>query len=209
MRRPLLALAFLGLPALAHADDAIDASASTAPPITVGARVGGYGFRDPQAGDRRDAWDDCRMNGLGVFARKDLGRVNVEAGTDIYFSESFPMKPSAQDAGEDRLSGLVTVAAGARLVDTKYVRALAQIGTGVELTRFSMAMPNGTTAEDSRALPLGFVGVAGEVVLGARTAIGASMRTYIMGKFEADRDCQLEVKPEAAAQGQFYLTYRL
>ncbi len=189
---------------------AAGATAAADPIDTVGARVGGYGFRTPQGtGDVRDGWNDCRMNGVGVFARKDVSFVNVEAGADIYFSESFPMQAQPSDQNEDRLSGLVTVAAGAHLLDTKYVRALAQVGTGVELTHVHMAMDNGTQADDSRALPLGFVGFAAELKVGDHTALGAALRTYVMGKFEANAACQLQVVPEAAAQGQFYLTYRL
>ncbi|MCE9573047.1 MAG: hypothetical protein K8W52_07815 [Deltaproteobacteria bacterium] len=30
-------------------------------------------------GGRRAAWDDCRMNGLGAFARRELG-LDLEAG---------------------------------------------------------------------------------------------------------------------------------
>jgi hypothetical protein len=177
--------------------------------LTIGSRVGGYGFRNPQAGDRRDAWNDCRMNGIGVFAREDVGRLNVEAGADIYFSESFPMKPLDADAREDRLSGLVTVAAGARVLEIGRFHALAQLGGGVELTHFKMSMPDGETGEASRAMPMGFVGLAAELSIGDRAAIGASLRTNVMGKFEANEACQLSVHPEAAAQGQFFLTYRL
>ncbi|HTJ42326.1 MAG TPA: hypothetical protein VL463_09550 [Kofleriaceae bacterium] len=187
----------------------LSAAAHADPVDTIGARVGGYGFRNPQATESRNAWDDCRMNGLGVFARKDVGFVNVEAGADIYFSESFPMAPNSDDAAEDRLSGIVTVAAGAKLVDTSRFRAMAQLGTGVELTHFKMTMPTGLEAEDSRALPVGFVGVTAEIKLGDKTAVGGALRTFVMGKFDANAACQLEVEPEAAAQGQFYLSYRL
>ena len=197
MRILLASIVLLGT--AAHAD----------PVDTIGARVGGYGFRNPQATESRNAWDDCRMNGLGVFARKDVGFVNVEAGADIYFSESFPMKPIATDAQEDRLSGLVTVAAGARVLEIGRFHALAQLGGGVELTHVKMSMPDGETGEASRALPMGFVGLAAELSIGDRTAIGASLRTNVMGKFEANEACQLSVHPEAAAQGQFFLTYRL
>jgi hypothetical protein len=200
MRLPLLATALVTATAATAAAEPID---------TVGARIGGYGFHNQQAGDRADAWNDCRMNGFGVFARKDLGVLNVEGGADIYSSESFPMKPAPGDASEDRLSGLVTVAAGARILDTGRFRALAQLGAGVELTHVQMSMTNGTTGEDSRALPLGFVGVSAELRLGDRTSIGAAMRTFVMGKFEANPACQLEVVPSAAAQGQFYLAYRI
>jgi hypothetical protein len=177
------------------------ATAAADPVDTIGARVGGYGFHDPQAASSRDAWNDCRMNGVGVFARKDVGLLDVEAGADLYTSQP--------GGAEDRLSGIVTVAAGARLLDTHHVRALAQLGTGVELTRVSMSMPTGVVAEDARALPLGFVGVAAEVELGAHTAIGGVLRTFVMGRFDANPACQLEVEPAAAAQGQLYLAYRL
>jgi hypothetical protein len=187
---------------LAAALVTLTAATAAADPIdTIGARVGGYGFHDPQAASSRDAWNDCRMNGLGVFARKDAGVVTVEAGADLYTSQP--------GTAEDRLSGILTVAAGARLFDAHHVRALAQLGTGVELTRFSMAMPNGAVAEDSRALPLGFVGISAEVALGAHTALGGVLRTFVMGRFDANAACQLEVEPDAAAQGQLYLAYRL
>jgi hypothetical protein len=200
MRLPLLAAALVTATAATAAAEPID---------FVGARVGGYGFHNQQAGDRAQAWDDCRMNGLGVFARKDVGILNVEAGADIYSSDSFPQKPAPGDASEDRLSGLVTVAAGTRIIDTGRFRALAQLGTGVELTHVKMSMDNGTTGEASRAMPLGFVGVAAELRLGDRTSVGAAVRTFVMGKFEANAACQLEVVPSAAAQGQFYLAYRI
>jgi hypothetical protein len=201
MRRHLLAALLLALATPLAAADPVD---------TVGARVGGYGFRTPQGTtDVRDGWNDCRMNGVGVFARKDVGIVNVEGGADIYFSESFPMQAQTSDENEDRLSGLVTVAAGARIVDTGRFRALAQLGTGLELTHVKMTMDTGQVATDSRALPLGFVGVAAELRVTDRTSVGASMRTYVMGKFDATPACQLEVVPEVAAQGQFYLSYQL
>ena len=71
-------------------------------------------------------------------------------------------------------------------------------------------MDTGQIATDSRVLPLGFVGVAAELRVGNRASVGASLRTYVMGKFDATPACQLEAAvPEVAAQGQFYLSYRL
>jgi hypothetical protein len=52
-------------------------------PYSFGARVGGYGFRREE-GDRRNAWDECRMNGLGVFGARQLaGPLFVAAGLDL------------------------------------------------------------------------------------------------------------------------------
>ena len=99
----------------------------------------------------------------------------------------------------------------------------AKPGTGLELTRIAMPAPDGSTAHDQRVLPLGFVGVGGELLLGARTAFGASLRAHVMGHFDHADDwgahdhasalatggSELTVSPEIAAQGQFYVSYRL
>ncbi len=190
-------------------------------PITVGARVGGYGFRNPDSVDATGhvAWDACRMNGLGVFARRPLGRFFAEGGADVYFTEGFPTGTADVPAGESRsrLSGLMTVAAGANIVETRRFIGYAQLGAGLEMTsfRFTSGMD---TMEDSRALPLGFVGVGGELRLG-QTSFGASLRAHVMGNYsavyQANRDTwdpttnHLEVSPEAAAQGQFYVSYAM
>jgi hypothetical protein len=192
-------------------------------PITVGARVGGYGFRNPDSVDTTSghvAWDECRMNGLGVFGRRGVGRWFGEAGVDLYFSEAFPLPAAEMADGEsiDRLSGLTTIAAGANVIETQHVIGYAQIGVGVELTQFRFQHGDDTLAT-RRALPMGFVGVGGELRVGSRTSFGASLRAHIMGNFnaayQANRDVwdpmtnHLEVAPEAAAQGQFYVAYRL
>lgn len=200
-------------------------------PLTVGARVGGYGFRNPGTVDDHGhvAWDACRMNGLGVFARRPVGRLFAEAGADLYFAESFPMAPAPGDEAIDRVSGLLTVAIGANVVRTRRVSIHAQLGAGLELTRVAMTMATGEVHKDRRALPVGFVGVGGELHLGARTSLGASLRTHVMGYFEhagwggggggghdhgtaalaEPAGSSLEVTPELAAQGQFYVSYRL
>jgi len=195
---------------------------AVAEPITVGARVGGYGFRNPDSvGDNGHvAWDECRMNGLGVFVRRGLGRFFAEGGADVYFSESFPLPAADLASGDrqDRLSGLVTVAVGANLVRTKHFVGYAQLGAGLELTQFRFSHGE-DELEDQRALPLGFVGLGGELRLGDRTSLGANLRAHVMGNFDAayqpDREVwdpmsdHLEVRPEAAAQGQFYVAYQL
>lgn len=239
MRRtvPVLAIivaAVAASPALAAAESTTSSSpsssASSPPspslvPLTVGARVGGYGFRRPGAVDDHGhvAWDDCRMNGLGVFARRPVGRLFAEAGADLYFAESFPMAaPAAEDGEMDRISGLFTVALGAELVRTRRFAGHVQVGTGLELTRVGMPATDGTTMTDRRALPLGFLGVGGELRLG-RTSLGASLRAHVMGHFDHDAawgahdhaaaltsdGADLTVSPEIAAQGQFYVAYRL
>ena len=229
MRRTVPSLAVLLLAAVPAAADPTGPTGATATaatrPITVGARVGGYGFRNPGTVDAHGhvAWDDCRMNGVGVFARRPLGRLFTEAGADLYFSESFPMATAAGEDGMDRMSGLLTVAIGADLVRTRHVTGYAQLGTGLELTRVAMTTADGAVHRDQRALPLGFIGVGGEVRLGARTGLGFNLRTHVMGHFGHDGSGQvldaaatagpaagtISVSPEIAAQGQFYIAYRL
>ncbi|MEZ4403739.1 MAG: hypothetical protein R3B06_27190 [Kofleriaceae bacterium] len=190
-------------------------------PLTLGARVGGYGFRNPSSVDSAGhvAWDQCRMNGLGVFARRGLGRFFTEGGADFYFSERFPQAPvDAMGDQFDRLSGLITVAAGANVIETRRFVGYAQLGAGLELTRFTFRHVDDVMT-DQRALPVGFVGFGGEVRVGQRTRLGANLRAHLMGNFtaayQADRDVwdpetnHLEVSPEAAAQGQFYVSYAM
>ncbi len=224
-----LAGALIAVPGLAAAEPTGPGrvpAAHTPTPLTVGARVGGYGFRRPGAVDVTGhvAWDDCRMNGVGMFARRPVGRLFAEAGADLYFAETFPIPTTHDDHAMDRMSGLLTVAIGADLVHTRRFVGYAQLGAGLELTRVSMTKADGEVLRDQRALPLGFVGFGGELRLGARTALGASLRTHVMGHFDHDEqagpagaaalatgtaDGGLDASPEIAAQGQFYVSYQL
>lgn len=225
---PLLLAA---LPAVAVADDRPPipepapevAATAPAPALAFGARIGGYGFRR-EDGDRRNAWDECRMNGLGVFGERAIaGPLFVEAGVDLYFSESFPQAPVDTDLPIDRMSGLVTAAIGLRADGPWRTSGYAQLGVGLELTRVSV--PYGEdTITDQQALPAGFLGVGGDVRVGAGTYLGASLRAHVMGNFEYDpEDLEMQpgwtsppaaaevfaASPDAAAQVQFYVRREL
>jgi len=230
MRHPKLLLALsmsatVSVSATAGADDAAgDAAGPTAVsarvmPYSFGARVGGYGFRREE-GDRRNAWDECRMNGLGVFGERRLGgALFVEGGLDLYFSESFPLAPSDQDLPIDRMSSLITTAIGLRADGPWRTSGYAQLGVGLELTRVSVPYGDDRIT-DQQALPAGFLGVGGDVRIGDRTHLGANLRAHVMGNFEYDAD-DLEMQPgwttppaadevfaaspDAAAQVQFYV----
>jgi hypothetical protein len=185
---------------------------------SFGARVGGYGFRRDE-GDARSAWDECRMNGMGVFGTRTVrGPVFVEGGLDLYFSETFPL-PSDDDLPIDRMSALVTAAIGLRAEGAWRTSGYAQLGVGLELTQVSV--PYGEdTISDQLALPAGFLGVGGELRVGARTSLGANLRAHVMGNFDYDPE-DLEMQPgwttppaaadvfdpapDAAAQAQFYV----
>ena len=219
----LLALA----PAVAAADPAEPTALSTtaapaAPDYAVGFRIGGYGFR--REGDARleRGWTECRMNGLGVFADRYLrGPAFVEAGLDAYFTQDFIASSPATDLPIDRMSGLISVAAGVRTQLAPWLRAYLQVGAGVELTR--LAVPygtDGTTLRDDKVLPEGFFGIGADLRVARGTYLGASMRLLVMGNFNYDparlqmsnpwvtepsRDDVFAASPAFAMQGQFYV----
>src|SRR5438445_771758 len=56
---------------LAGAQLGISASAPKIP-VGFGARVGGYGFRNTR-GQGGTVWDQCRMDGIGLFGNIGLG----------------------------------------------------------------------------------------------------------------------------------------
>jgi hypothetical protein len=188
-------------------------------PYSFGARVGGYGFRR-EDGDRRNAWDECRMNGFGLFGERRFGGpLFVEGGLDLYFSESFPLPDTEADLPIDRVSSLVTTAIGLRADGPWRTSGYAQLGVGLELTRVSV--PYGEDRiTDQKALPAGFLGIGGDVRVGDRTHLGANFRAHVMGNFDYDPD-DLEMQPgwttppaaeevfapspDAAAQVQFYV----
>jgi len=192
-------------------------STAAADPMSIGFRVGGYGFRREGASSETQSWDQCRMNGLGLFGNRSVrGPLFVEAGLDTYFSTN---QTQPTDLPIDRQSALVSVAGGVRTQVTSWLRGYAQLGVGMELTR--VAVPYGdSTIRDSKALPDGFLGIGGDIRIADGTYLGASMRTLVMGNFDYD-PARLQMtnqwvappkasdvfaaSPGFAAQGQFYV----
>ena len=158
------------------------AAAEPASPYDIGVRIGGYGFRR-EGGSGTDAWNQCRMNGLGVFAHRELrGPLFVEAGLDAYTSTNQAM-PS--DLPIDRQSALLSVAAGVQTHVTSWLRGYAQLGIGAELAR--VAVPYGdATIRDNKVMPDGFFGIGADLRLANATYFGMTMRTLVMGNFEYD-----------------------
>ena len=195
----------------------IVSTTAAADPMSVGFRIGGYGFRREGASSETQTWDQCRMNGLGLFGNRTItGPLFVEAGLDTYFSTN---QGQPTDLPIDRQSALVSVAGGVRTQVTSWLRGYAQLGVGMELTR--VAVPYGdSTIRDSKALPDGFLGIGGDIRIADGTYLGASMRTFVMGNFDYD-PARLQMtnqwvappkasdvfaaSPGFAAQGQFYV----
>jgi hypothetical protein len=201
------------------------ATPAAAEPSTtdVGFRVGGYGFH--REGDQSaDSWTECRMNGVGVFASRDVrGPAFIEAGLDAYVSQAFPTPSPETDLPIDRMSGLVSVAAGARTQIGSRLRGYVQIGAGVELTKVSVPYGDGKTVRDAKVMPEGFFGVGLDLRVAKGTYVGASFRTLVMGNFDYDPariemesawvapqpDVVFDASPDLANQGQFYIRRNL
>ena len=217
MRSALLALPVLLSSTVAFADG-VTARSDAPAMYDLGARVGGYGFR--REGDNSDeGWTECQMGGVGVFASRRLpGPLFVEAGIDAYTSrgEGLP-----EDLPISRMSGIATVAAGARTDFTSRLRGFVQLGGGVELTRVSVPYGEDQTIRDTQVMPTGFIGFGLDVRLGKQTYLGMQLRTHAMGNFNYKRE-ELEMKEawgfttpsedtvfdaslDFAAQGQFYV----
>jgi hypothetical protein len=218
MRPTLFVLPMILAPSLASADE-LHAPATAQPSMyDLGVRVGGYGFR--REGDNSaEGWTECQMGGLGVFASRRLpGPLFVEAGVDAYTSRGDGLPT---DLPISRMSGLATVAAGARTDVTSWLRGFIQVGGGLELTRVSVPYGEDETIRDSQVLPTGFIGFGLDIRLAKRTYVGMNVRTHAMGNFNYKRD-ELEMKEawgfttpdegavfepslDFAAQGQFYI----
>jgi hypothetical protein len=192
-------------------------SLAAAEPYSVGVRVGGYGFH--REGDQSaNAWTQCRMNGLGVFAQRALrGPLFVEAGLDAYASLN---RPAANDLPIDRQSGLISVAAGARSSFTSWLTGYVQLGAGLELARVAVPYGDAGTIRANKAMPDGFFGAGADIRIGSATVFGASLRMLAMGNFSYDPaqlkmsnmwvtpptpDRVFDASPGFATQGQFYI----
>lgn len=194
----------------------VPTSASAEPFVdTVGARVGGYGFREMASTSfmtekSTTGWEACRMNGLGVFASRNLNKhFFAEGALDTYFTDAFPTGEAHgnYDTPIDRVSGLLTIAGGARLFPDKVVSPYVQLGVGAEVTRVRLPALG---MQDTALLPFGFFGVGATVRVGEKLRLGASLRVNAMGYYD-DAQFQTELKHhyELATQGQFFFSYAL
>jgi hypothetical protein len=217
--RPFIFASLVALSGVAAAEPSPSPEAAAAPesPYAMGLRIGGYGFRHETDAATTD-WNECRMNGLGLFAQRGLrGPLFLEAGLDTYFSIG---QGAPTDLPLDRQSALVSVAAGVRTNITPWLRGYIQLGAGVELTRLAVPYGDGTTIRDDKVMPDGFFGAGGEIRIMRGTYIGATLRTHVMGNFNYDptrlqmsnqwvaapqSSDVFKASPAFAEQGQFYV----
>jgi hypothetical protein len=106
-----------------------------------------------------------------------------------------------------------------RAAATSWLSGYAQIGVGVELTRVAVPYDDHELT-DELALPVGFIGIGGDIKIASKTYLGANFRAHVMGNFDYD-PAKLEMErgwttppsagevfapsPDLAAQGQFYV----
>jgi len=202
---------------LAIAALVFSSSAAFADTYEMGVRIGGYGFRR----EGEQIWDECRMNGFGIFGGRRLtGPLFVEAGLDMYGSVG---TGQPMDLPVDRASGLLSTAIGARTQVASWLRGYVQLGGGVELT--SVSVPYGDQRiTDRKAMPEGFFGVGADLRIMRGTYAGASFRTLVMGNFSYDpqrldtsqgwlaapsSNEVFDASPDVAAQFQFYVRREL
>lgn len=181
----------------------------TALTLGIGARVGGYGFRD--AGGAAVNWSNCRMNGVGLFGTFDLGEVFFgELSADFYHSIK-------NDWQMDRVSFFPTAAIGARAFSGALVSPYFQAGGGPEFTRVELG-----GKRSNHVLPAVFLGFGGELNLN-RFHLGTNLKVFSMGLPEYELPAQsysdnyvipdlspareTSMRQEVAAQMQFTARY--
>lgn len=183
-----------------------------------GARVGGYGFRHA---DGEGVWDNCRMNGVGVFGTLDLDKhVFGEVGLDFYSAA-----PETNEQGLDRVSTHGTVGVGFRMLPDFIVSPYAELGGGVEWTRIEALQDGETLLADEGAYPVGYIGFGLEFNATDNLKLGGAFRMLatVLPKYgEAQGDGswkwndttvsgegRIETESDFAAQAQFFLRYAL
>jgi hypothetical protein len=181
-----------------------------------GARVGGYGFRDPSGGEK---WDACRMNGFGVFGTVDANKyLYGELSVDFYSAT-----PDTVEAGLDRTSTHGLAGVGFRMVPDFVLTPFVVIGGGAEYTR--VKLPEGNL---DAVYPMGFIGLGAELNVTRELKLGATLRMLattrpelanndeggsIYGGSQQALTGETNKKPEMefdmAGQGQFFIRYSL
>lgn len=205
-RATLATLTMLTLFLSSTAATAQDVSVQAPRRITpsIGARTGGYGFRQLNQEGTLINWQNCRMNGVGAFGGFELGsKLYSELSVDMYYATARPL-----EQGIDRLSFHTQGLVGFRMPITSWLIPHVHLGGGAEVTRVEIF-----GREDRGVKPVGFVGLGGELALGD-FRFGSTIRSNVMQlpeyQWSADRtDATVEYTTEIAAQMLFSVRYIL
>ena len=207
----LLALTLLLVAQPAHAQASQPAAqADDDLNLSVGARIGGYGFREKRSDGV--TWLDCRMDGAGVFGLLDLGSPTYfgELGLDFY-SASDGLLAEAGDM--DRLSLHAQAAIGARSQVSPWFVPYVQLGAGVEWTHLHL----NHGPEAGGFYPSAFFGIGAEIPIHDKFILGSNLRVLAMahpahethGEAHATDGEELRLDYAPAGQALFFVRYGL
>lgn len=170
----------------------------------IGARIGGYGFRQLNQDNNFD-WFLCRMDGVGIFGTLDItDHVYAELSTDLYFATQETMRQ-----GLDRISLHTVASGGLRLFPGALITPNIHAGGGAE---FTWVRVYGN--ERQEIVPVGFLGIGGELNW-ERLHLGMSIRANAMQLPEYDWNSpettpdQVAMRTEVAGQMMFSVRYTL
>lgn len=168
----------------------------------IGVRVGGYGFRQLDT-DETMNWNNCRMNGVGIYSTLDLNRnFFAELSADMYHAHTTTMRQ-----GLDRISLHTAAVINARMAPDFLISPFIQLGAGVEYTWVDIY-----GNKDQGLVPVGFVGLGGEINLD-QFKLGMTIRSNAMQLPDYDwrNQSKQEVtyKTELAGQMLFSVRYVL
>lgn len=222
VRAAAASLAWTALAATASADEApastAKARANDSVTLGIGARIGGYGFRQATNDDTTN-WEQCRMNGVGIFGTVDLtDHVFTELSIDGYYATG-----DVVNQGIDRVSLHAFGALGLRMFPHSLISPHIQLGGGAEWTRVELTDADQLT---DGWYPAGFIGTGGELNLGDHLKLGLNLRVFAMALpvydyatynvAEADTsrgapggDDDIPMEFEMASQLQFFLRYAM
>jgi hypothetical protein len=166
-----ITLAAATLLALASPAAAIELDKESKLQPTIGARVGGYGFRHVNE-QGKIGWNSCRMDGIGFYGTLEspkLRNIFMEISTDLYFATAQP-----QQEGLDRLSFHTLAVGGVRLFPGWLISPNIHAGGGVEYTWVELY-----GNRDQRVAPVALMGIGGELNI-KQLAFGISIRGNMM-----------------------------
>ncbi len=164
--------------------------------LGIGARIGGYGFRNVNEEGNLD-WESCRMDGTGIFASLECGRLYAELAADFYHAIAAPQKQ-----GIDRLSLHSTAALGIRFMPQSFISPHAYLGGGAEFTEVGMF-----NAQAFAIAPVGFIGVGGEINL-QNWRFGMTIRSNVMQLPVYDWKVREQITWETEVSGQVLFSAR-
>lgn len=222
VRAMVVSLALTASAAVAWADETpvstATAKADDGVTFGIGARIGGYGFRQVTNDDVTN-WEQCRMNGVGIFGTLDLtDHLFTELSIDGYYATG-----DVVNDGIDRVSLHAFGALGLRMFPNSLISPHIQIGGGGEWTRVELTDADQLT---DGWYPAGFIGTGGELNLGDHLKLGMNLRvfamalpvyeyvTYDVAEADTSRGApggsdDIPMEFEMASQLQFFLRYAM